>query len=86
MRIVAAAINHNGKIWTGPNHQQILRQIWIAENVEVPYTVPEEEGFVTDTDQFLDRFQAGSVAFISGQTSVKHEVLLSSHLGLSQDF
>lgn len=77
-RIVAAAVKHNGKIYTGKRHAEIMREIWDeVGNVKIPQ---DEQGFVADNGQFLNRFQSGAVAFAAGQTKHRYETLLSEHV------
>jgi len=76
--IVSAAINHGGKIWTGKRHSEIMQNIWDQETyAPIPQ---EEQGFMTDSGKFVNRFQAGAIAFRSGQTKIRKENLLSEHL------
>jgi hypothetical protein len=77
-RIVAAAISHGGKVWTGGRHADIMQKIW--QSGDKDRITQEEQGFVTDDGVFLNRFQAGAVAFNAGQTSERKQTLLSEHL------
>ena len=79
MRIEAAAILHNGKLYTGQRHAEIMRTIWDEEGAAVCIR-QDEQGFTTDTGQFLNRFQAGAAAYRSGQTKTRRESLLSEDL------
>jgi hypothetical protein len=77
-RIASAAINHNGKIWTGRRHSEIMYDIWkVDEKAKIPQS---EQGFVTDTGEFVNRFQAGAIAFRAGQTKERKQTLLSEHV------
>ena len=59
MRIVAAAVRHDGKIYQGERHGVIMQKIWDEiGHVKIPQ---DEQGFVTNTGLFLNRFQAGAV-------------------------
>ena len=78
-KIVAAAIRHGGKLYTGLSHSQVMNQIYteLGRTCFIPQT---EQGFITDRGEFLNRFQAGAVAFRAGQTKTRKETLLSEHL------
>ena len=77
-KIVAAAVNHGGKVWTGTRHGIIMAEIWSKGGYcKIPQ---EEQGFVTDTGLFVNRFQAGAIAFDAGQTATRKETLLSEHV------
>lgn len=75
-RIVAAAVNHGGKVWTGTRHALIMGEIWASEG-KTSLIRQEDQGFVTDAGVFVNRFQAGAVAFRSGQTKTRKQSLLS---------
>lgn len=83
-RIVAAAIKHNGRIYTGKRHAFIMRQIWDeAEQFGLP--IPkiahdEHQGFVDNHGIFWNRFQAGAIAYRAGQTEVRKQELTSEDL------
>lgn len=77
-RIVLAAINHGGKVWTGRRHAQIMNEIWDAEGFSK--IRQEEQGFVTDDGIFVNRFEAGAIAFRAGQIGRRKENLLSEDL------
>lgn len=79
-RIVAAAVNHGGKIWTGKRHAEIMGEIWAKEGSTQTYISQDAQGFITDDGEFVNRFQAGAIAFRSGQTATRKERLLSEHL------
>ena len=55
-----------------------MQRIW-ASNRAI-YIGREDHGFVTDAGVFVDRAEAGRIAFEAGQTEKKHEQLLSEHL------
>lgn len=81
VHIVSAAINHGGKVWTGNRHIEIIETIWKAEGCRA--NIPEnEEGFLTSEGQFVNRFQAGSIAFTAGQSKKRYEYLISSGVRL----
>lgn len=66
MRIEAAAIIHDGKVWTGRRHHLIMRAIVEKLGPEVA-PINGEQGFVTDTGKFVDREEAARIAFEAGQ-------------------
>lgn len=77
-KIASAAIKHDGRIWTGRRHAEIMSQMREElGSVKVPQ---EEQGFMTDTGEFVNRFQAGAIAFRAGQTKQRHQTLLSEDL------
>jgi hypothetical protein len=78
LKIVAAAIQHRGKLYQGRRHAEIMVQIWDEWGLE--YICQEEQGFVTDTGVFVNRFQAGQIAFDSRQTKKVKDNLLSEDL------
>lgn len=47
--------------------------------IDVP-KCPNEEGFMTNFDRFLDRNEAAQTAFEAGQTKERHKILFSEHL------
>ena len=53
-----------GKIITGRKHCEIIFEA-VKAGLEIDNLT---EGFMTDKDEFLDRFEAGQHAFICGQT------------------
>ena len=78
MKIVAAAVYHKGVIYGGLRHAVIMHWIWDEVGME---NIPQEEqGFLTDTGVFLHRWQAGALAYMSGQTACRYTELLSEHL------
>ncbi len=81
--IAEAAIRHGGKIYTGKRHAIIMATIWNSEidsRKEPSRITQEEQGFVTNTGQFVNRWQAGGIAHRAGQTKVRHPELLSEHV------
>lgn len=67
--IVKAAIKRNGKVYTGFRHALILDSMRIdgvVVTVENPLKM-EEQGFVTNTDRFVNRIEAANIAFNAGQ-------------------
>jgi hypothetical protein len=78
LRIVAAAVLHAGKLYTGKRHGKIMSEIYKECGFcKIPQ---EEQGFTTSTGTFVNRFQAGAIAYRSGQTTVRHQTLLSEHV------
>jgi hypothetical protein len=76
--ITAAAIKHDGKIYQGERHGQIMQKIWNEEGLFK--IMAEDQGFVTNHGQFVNRFQAGAIAYRAGQTKDRHQELLSEHV------
>ena len=77
-KIVAAAIRHAGFIWGGLRHGQIMQWIWEERGTE---KIPQEEqGFLTNRGIFVNRYQAGAIAYMAGQTKTRKEHLLSEDL------
>jgi hypothetical protein len=74
--VAHAAIRHKGRIYTGSSHAAIMRDVWkhLGRAEKIPQ---EEQGFVTDAGDFLDRFQAGALAFDAGQTKTRKHSLFS---------
>ena len=70
LRIVAAAIKHNGKIYTGKRHAEIMRVIW-DETPEDPAFIPsgENQGFIDNNGTYWNRFQSCAIANRAGQTT-----------------
>lgn len=64
MRITAAAIQHDGRVFTGRRHCQIIRDI-----VKETHTkkVLGEQGFVLEDGSFVNREDAAFIALASGQ-------------------
>ena len=52
--IIAAAINHNGIVFTGVRHCEIFRQI-IRLNPDTPTPIKSIQGFITDKNVFMGR-------------------------------
>lgn len=75
-KVVAAAVIYNGKMYQGRRHTEIMKEIY-DEFGTVVKIIQEDQGFVSDTGEFLSRWKAGAVAFAAGQTKRRHETLLS---------
>jgi len=79
MRIKEAAIMHEGKIWTGRRHHDVIRKI-VEECGREAAPVRGEQGFVTECGKFLNRKEAAKVAFEAGQVKELHPILMSEDL------
>jgi hypothetical protein len=78
IRIKAAAIKYKGEIYEGRRHVEIIERIWDLHGyTEIP---EDDQGFVTNDSRFVNRWQAGAIAFDAGQTKTRHEKLISEHL------
>lgn len=78
-RIKAAAIVHNGRVWTGRRHHLIMRRIVDELGPEVA-PVNGEQGFVTDEGRFVGREEAARIAFESGQMDRQVRTLFSEDI------
>lgn len=75
MKIESAAIKtEDGEILTGTSHGNILMSCYL------PIGKNNQEGFVTDTGEFVDRQKAADIAFEAGQTKEHKGTLYSYHL------
>ena len=63
-KIVNAAMMHEGKMWTGRRHYEIIRDIVEGTGVS---RAKGEQGFVTDKGKFVNRSEALKIAISSGQ-------------------
>jgi hypothetical protein len=79
MRIKEAAIMHDGKIWTGRRHSDVIRKI-VEELGRQAAPVRGIQGFVTECGKFLDRREAAKVAFEAGQVKELFPILMSEDL------
>ena len=66
MKIKAAAVVHNGEVWTGYRHAKIMMAIWTKHGMAVQIS-QEAQGFVTDEDKFVGREEAARIALLAGQ-------------------
>ncbi len=83
LRIVAAAVLCDGRIYRARNHSYAMHQIWdeeLAAGQELTKITQDMQGFVDQYGQFWNRFQAGAIALRAGQTKFRHEQLNSEHL------
>lgn len=73
MKIIEAAIRIGDSVWTGHRHHNIFRTIFeetgkkAFEMVKELGVAREEQGFVADTGEFVDRIEAAKIALESGQ-------------------
>jgi hypothetical protein len=72
--IKAAAILHNGIIYKGKRHREIIEQNKQANLKE------GQEGFVTKNGMFVDREQAAKIALSAGQIKRPKKKLISEDL------
>lgn len=79
MRIKEAAIMHDGKIWTGKRHHNVIKKI-VDECGMQAAPILGEQGFVTDCGKFLSREEAAKVAFEAGQIPLRRAILFSEDL------
>jgi len=65
MQIKEAAIRQNEQIYTGKRHNLII--IDMVENHCLSKPIKGEQGFITDSGEFVDRITAAKIALESGQ-------------------
>ena len=76
MKIKCAAIRNGvGVIVEGRSHADAYKSAYPDENFR-----RAESGFVTDTGKFVDRKEAGKIAFEAGQTDKLIDFLFSEDL------
>ena len=63
--IKEAAIRQENKIYTGKRHDLIIKDM--VENYGLKLPIKGEQGFVTDSGDFVDRIMAAKIATESGQ-------------------
>ena len=84
MRIVSAAIWYKGKAYTGQKHCSIGRQMLLDGACSRPYPSGNAQGFLTDTNEFVNREDALTIAMMAGQVekgkTVHHSQLFSEDL------
>lgn len=73
--IQEAAIRKNGIIYTGKRHHLILNSAKPAG-----FLRDGEQGFVTETGQFVSREEAAEIAFLCGQILTRKTMLFSEDL------
>jgi hypothetical protein len=74
--IIDAAVQYNGRVYIGKRHVVIMRQIWEEAGEEI-HISQLDQGFLTSGGKFVNRFQAGVIAFRAGQTKTRKQELLS---------
>jgi len=77
MIITAAAILHQGRIWTGRRHHEILRAI--ADSTQ-DWPILSEQGFVAEDGRFVGREEAAQLAFEAGQIPEPKKMLFSEDI------
>jgi len=73
--IAGAAIRKDGKVYTGRRHSDIIR-----DNIEAEVGFGGEQGFVTDSGEFVSRMDAAKIAFECGQIRHHKHQLYSEDL------
>ena len=63
-RIAAAAIREGGTVYTGAHHHQIIRYMVPMLKIQ---TVTGEQGFITNTNRYVDRKEAAIIALAAEQ-------------------
>lgn len=79
-KIVSSAIVHNGVIYTGKRHHNCIQEIKAETGDRTPATDPQ--GFLTDTNRFVDRIEGAQLALSNGQIT---KLKFSSRLLFSED-
>ena len=65
--IVQAAIRIGEKVWVGHRHNNIIHEI-VNETGKKPFEIGKvEQGFVTNTGQFVDRIEGARIAIEAEQ-------------------
>jgi hypothetical protein len=81
--ITAAAIKVGERIYTAKRHAWAMNECWAEDKAagrELTRVWQQMQGFVTSSGEFVNRFQAGAIAFRAGQTSHRYLTLLSEHV------
>jgi len=65
--IIKAAIQHNGKIYTGYRHALIIEKMWQEKKIGIDDIKQRSQGFMTSDNRFVDRSEAANIAFKAGQ-------------------
>ena len=81
-KVVAAAILHDGRIWTGARHSDLIYKA-VRDNPDIdPFRITQDEqGFLTDDGRFVSRAAAKAIAWKAGQIREDDDrALLSEHL------
>lgn len=79
MRIKEAAIVHDGKVWTGKRHHNVIKKIIDECGIQAA-PVLGEQGFVTECGVFLGREAAAMEAFEAKQIPAPKKYLFSEDL------
>jgi hypothetical protein len=80
MRIKEAAVMHDGKVWTGRRHGDVIKRIIETCGRQVGPITQAQQGFVTECGAFLSRAEAAKVAFDAGQVPELYPILMSEDL------
>lgn len=82
--IAQAAIRFGEELWTveNPGRHHTISHAWWAVRGPMPIRVEEaaEDGFVTTTGRFVDRYEAARIAYAAGQTTEMKYKLFSEDL------
>lgn len=74
-KIKAAAVRYQGHVYIGLAHFMIVDYITqLIGKTPLFY----EEGFITDSDKYVDRFEAAAIAHTAGQVQYRPARLLSN--------
>lgn len=76
-KVAIAAVSYEDKIYTGARHVDIKANI-LGECGRYPFGCTE--GFLTNTDRFVERKEAAEIAFKAGQTRSKLNFLYSEDI------
>lgn len=66
MKIIEAAILHEGKIYTGRRHHQIIETMRKQHHI-TDKTAFREQGFVLEDGSYIDRIEGAKLALTTGQ-------------------
>lgn len=77
-KIVAAAYNYHGMIFTGSRHYRIIQDIAAVFGEGVINDKPKDDGFMTDRGRFVKRREARDIALAAGQITEEHRGVLYS--------
>lgn len=73
--IVWAAIRKDGKIFTACRHGRIIQKY--GYSMPFGFFLQAEQGFLTDSGEFVDRQTAAKIAFECGQIKQPQKILFS---------
>ena len=74
--IVAAAIKHNGIIFTGDRHSTIIK--YMVDGLKIDPPIKAVQGFITGRNIFLNRLDSMEHAKICKQISIEESGVLVS--------